>query len=56
VLPTEEELKEKPRVKIVEIATADKKTSFKEVVLPYSAKEARQEASRCLRCDLEVGE
>jgi NADH-quinone oxidoreductase subunit F len=56
VLPNEEELKEKPRIKITEIATADKKASFKEVVLPYSAKEARQEASRCLRCDLEVGE
>jgi NADH-quinone oxidoreductase subunit F len=56
VLPSEEELKEKPRIKIAEIAAADKKASFKEVVLPYSAKEAKQEASRCLRCDLEVGE
>jgi NADH-quinone oxidoreductase subunit F len=56
VLPSEQELKEKLRIKIAEIATADKKASFKEVILPYSAKEARQEASRCLRCDLEVGE
>ena len=56
MLPTEEELKEKPRIKITEIATADKKTSFKEVIIPYSTKEAREEASRCLRCDLEVGE
>ena len=56
VMPTEGELKEKSRIKIVEIATADKKTSFKEVILPYSTKEAREEASRCLRCDLEVGE
>jgi len=56
VMPTEEELKEKPRIKIAEIATADKKTSFKEVISPYSTKEAREEASRCLRCDLEVGE
>ncbi|MBM4445943.1 MAG: FAD-dependent oxidoreductase [Chloroflexi bacterium] len=56
VLPTEEELKEKSRIKIAEIATADKKTSFKEAVLPYTTKEAREEASRCLRCDLEVGE
>jgi hypothetical protein len=24
--------------------------------LPYNAKEAKDEASRCLRCDLEVGE
>jgi len=56
VMPTEEELKERHRIKIAEIATADKKASFKEVVLPYSVKEAREEASRCLRCDLEVGE
>jgi len=56
VMPTEEELKEKHRIKISEIATAGRKTSFKEAVLPYSAKEAREEASRCLRCDLEVGE
>lgn len=56
VMPTETELKEKPRIKIAEIATGDRKTSFKEAVLPYSEKEARQEASRCLRCDLEVGE
>jgi NADH-quinone oxidoreductase subunit F len=56
VPPSEEELKEKPRIKIAEIANDDKKTSFKEVVLPYSTKEARQEASRCLRCDLEAGE
>ena len=56
VMPTEGELKEKSRIKIVEISTADKKTSFKEVILPYSTKEAREEASRCLRCDLEVGE
>ncbi|MBN2463011.1 MAG: FAD-dependent oxidoreductase [Dehalococcoidia bacterium] len=56
VMPTEEELKEKHRINISDIATADRKTSFKEAVLPYSAKEAREEASRCLRCDLEVGE
>jgi len=56
VTPAEEELKEKHRIKIAELTTADKKTSFKEVVLPYSAKQAREEASRCLRCDLEVGE
>jgi NADH-quinone oxidoreductase subunit F len=56
VLPTEEELKEKSRIKIAEIATTNRKTSFKEVILPYSIKEAMEEASRCLRCDLEVGE
>lgn len=56
VPPTDEELKEQPRVKIAEVSLADRKTSFKEVVLPYDASEARKEASRCLRCDLEVGE
>jgi NADPH-dependent glutamate synthase beta subunit-like oxidoreductase len=33
---------------------ADRKGSFKEIVLPYPTEEAREEASRCLRCDLEV--
>jgi NADH-quinone oxidoreductase subunit F len=56
VPPTEEETGKRPRVAIAEIPTTDKKTSFKETVLPYNSKEAREEASRCLRCDLEVGE
>jgi NADH-quinone oxidoreductase subunit F len=56
VVPTEEQLQEKHRLGIAQMALADKKTSFKEVVLPYGTKEAMEEASRCLRCDLEVGE
>lgn len=56
VMPTEEELAEKPRLKIDEIPAAEKRTSFKEAVLPYGAKEATEEAARCLRCDLDVGE
>lgn len=56
VPPTEEETQERGRVTIAEIPMADKKASFKETVLPYSQKEAMEEASRCLRCDLEVGE
>lgn len=56
VMPTEEQLEERHRPRIAQIPLADKKTSFKEVVLPYSTKEAMEEASRCLRCDLEVGE
>jgi NADH-quinone oxidoreductase subunit F len=56
VTPTEEQLEEKHRLRIAHIALADKKTSFKEVVLPYSTKQATEEAGRCLRCDLEVGE
>ena len=56
VMPTEEELMEKHRTKIAEVAAADRKISFREAVSPYSAKEAMEEASRCLRCDLEAGE
>jgi NADH-quinone oxidoreductase subunit F len=56
VMPTEEQLEERHRPRIGQIALADKKTSFKEIVLPYSTKQAMEEASRCLRCDLEVGE
>ena len=53
--PSEEETQEKARVEISEIPMSDRKTSFKEIVLPYSPEQAREEASRCLRCDLEVG-
>lgn len=56
VMPTEEQLEEQHRLKIGKIPAADRVTSFKEAVLPYSAKEATEEASRCLRCDLEAGE
>ncbi len=56
VPPTEEELKERSRTPITEVHGLNRKTSFKETVLPYGSKEARGEASRCLRCDLEVGE
>jgi NADH-quinone oxidoreductase subunit F len=56
VMPTEEQLEEKHRLKIGKIPAADRITSFREAVLPYSAKEATEEASRCLRCDLEAGE
>jgi len=54
--PTEEELKERPRVPLVEVGSSKRKGSFSEVVLPYSPEEAKKEGSRCLRCDLEVGE
>jgi NADH-quinone oxidoreductase subunit F len=54
--PTEEELKERPRVAITEVSSSQRKGSFKELVLPYGPKEAKSESSRCLRCDLEVGE
>ena len=53
--PSDEETKERARVKTALIPMSDRQTSFKEVVLPYSPEQAREEASRCLRCDLEVG-
>jgi NADH-quinone oxidoreductase subunit F len=52
--PTEEETREKARVKIVEIPIAERKKLFKEVIDSYSQEEARIEATRCLRCDLQV--
>ncbi len=56
VMPSEEQLKEKRRIEIAEIAVADRRSSFGETALPYSPEEAIEEASRCLRCDLEAGE
>jgi len=56
VPPSDEETREKARIKASEIAMSSRKTSFKEVTLTYSPDEAIEEASRCLRCDLEVGE
>lgn len=52
--PTEEETQERARIRAAEINMTDRRTSFKEIALPYTAEEAREEASRCLRCDLEV--
>lgn len=53
--PTEDEVKERCRVHPSHIDLRERKSSFKEIVLPFSPEEAREEASRCLRCDLEVG-
>ncbi|MFC1983615.1 FAD-dependent oxidoreductase, partial [Chloroflexota bacterium] len=52
---SEEETKEKARIEIDKIPMRDRLASFKEITLPYSPDKAREEASRCLRCDLEVG-
>jgi len=51
--PTEEETRERPRVQAAEVPVSDRRGS--EIVLPYSPGEAREEASRCLRCDLDIG-
>ena len=53
--PTEEETRERARIRAAEISMTDRRASFKEITLPYTQEEAREEASRCLRCDLEVG-
>ena len=55
LLPSEEETQEKARIKADVIPVNDRRTSFTEIVLPYSREQAREEASRCLRCDIEVG-
>jgi NADH-quinone oxidoreductase subunit F len=54
IAPTEEEVKERARMHPAEADTKERKSSFKEVVLAFRPAEAREEASRCLRCDLEV--
>jgi NADH-quinone oxidoreductase subunit F len=50
-----EELKEKARAVTREIETPARIHSFKEVTLTFNEEEARQEASRCMRCDLDLG-
>lgn len=52
VPPTDEETGEHARVGIAEIRPADRKTAMKEVVINYTAREAKEECSRCLRCDI----
>ncbi len=54
VVPTEEETKEKARIKIESNPVEKCKNSYLEVMCPYSASQAVEEASRCLRCDLSV--
>lgn len=50
--PTKEERLTKPRVCVSQIPISDRKTSFEEVAVGYNPRDARNEASRCLRCDL----
>jgi NADH-quinone oxidoreductase subunit F len=55
-IPTSaEELKEKARAEVREIGKKERKCTFAEVALTFSEEEARQEASRCMRCDLDLG-
>jgi len=50
----EEETKEAPRVCIPEVACLERIQDFREVEVGFSKKEALEEASRCLRCDIEI--
>jgi NADH-quinone oxidoreductase subunit F len=43
----------KPRVKMPKLAAKRRVTSFSDVELGYGRKSAREEADRCLKCDLE---
>ncbi|MFC1915122.1 NADH-quinone oxidoreductase subunit NuoF [Chloroflexota bacterium] len=49
----EESWEEQPRVATPTLPVQKRKTNFDEVELALSEKRARQEANRCLRCDLE---
>jgi NADPH-dependent glutamate synthase beta subunit-like oxidoreductase len=42
-----------PRMQVPLLSARERKASFAEVELPFSGERARQEARRCLRCDLE---
>jgi NADH-quinone oxidoreductase subunit F len=53
IAPSEKDLKERARVAISELSVSDRKNTFKEVVKTYTAREAKSEAHRCLRCDLD---
>lgn len=53
VVPLEEELEERPRIE-TEVLPPDRRISgFQEIELSYTEDKAREEAKRCLRCDLE---
>jgi NADH-quinone oxidoreductase subunit F len=41
------------RPEIPHLSLEERKSSFQEIELGFSEEEARQEAKRCLRCDLE---
>jgi hypothetical protein len=53
--PSQEEESWEPqfRPEIPRLPTQERKGSFKEIELSFSEEKARQEAKRCLRCDLE---
>jgi len=50
----EETWEEQPRVKMPRLPVPERKGSFIEIEQGFSEEQARQEAKRCLRCDLET--
>ena len=44
----------KPRLEIPRLPAQERKQSFREIELGFSEEQAREEAKRCLRCDLEI--
>jgi NADH-quinone oxidoreductase subunit F len=57
ILPAKEKSWEtKPRLKVPTAHPEKRTRTFNEIELEFSAEEAKEEAARCLRCDLEVGE
>jgi len=54
VTDTDESWEEQPRLSVPILPPTERKTSFDEVELSFSEETARQEAKRCLRCDLET--
>lgn len=54
VPPTEAELQEKARVKMAELGMKERVSSFREILSGYTLQQSKQEAARCVRCDLDV--
>jgi NADH-quinone oxidoreductase subunit F len=50
----EETWEEQPRAKMPRLPVPERKGSFTEIELGFSEEQVRQEAKRCLRCDLET--
>ncbi|MFC1900799.1 FAD-dependent oxidoreductase [Chloroflexota bacterium] len=50
----DDEWEAKPRMEVPVLPTQQRKRSFDEIELGFSEEHAREEAKRCLRCDLEI--
>ena len=53
-LPVEETWETQPRLEMPKLPVKDRKRSFEEIERGFPEEVARQEAKRCLRCDLET--